>query len=124
MDLSFDIKIKSDNLNKTFKITERIMDLYFKNNVTYFQFRGIRIPAQIKFPEEIQNDKKYDFTYADDKYVNSSFKISMETYYPSFDDSSTRYKGNVIRQFNSRTKLDTGEVINSDWIDQDYPPSE
>jgi hypothetical protein len=124
MDLSFDIKIKSDNLNKTFKITEKIMDLYFKNNVTYFQFRGIRIPAQIKFPEEIQNDKKYDFTYADDKYVNSSFKISMETYYPSFDDSSTRYKGNVIRQFNSRTKLDTGEVINSDWIDQDYPPSE
>jgi hypothetical protein len=93
--------------------------------VLYFQYRGIRIPAQITFPETISNDKKYSFTYADDTYVTMNFSIDMETYYPSFEDSSTRPKGNVIRQFGSYQKLNgTGTIINGDWIDSDFPPSE
>jgi hypothetical protein len=125
MSLKFDIKIKVDNLNKAFKITEKIFDFYYKNKVLYFQYRGIRIPAQVTFPETISNDKKYSFTYTDDTYVNMTFSIDMETYYPSFDDSSTRYKGNVIRQFGSYQKLNgSGIRINEDWIDSDFPPSE
>lgn len=125
MTIKFDLKIKSDNLNKTFKIIEKIFDFYYKNRVLYFQYRGIRIPAQITFPESITNDKKYAFSYTDDTYVNISFSIDMETYYPSFEDSSTMYKGNVIQQFGSNQRLDgSGTIINSDWIDRDYPPSE
>lgn len=125
MSVKFDIKIKVDNLNKAFKITEKIFDFYYKNEVLYFQYRGIRIPAQITFPETVSNDKKYSFTYADDTYVTMTFSIDMETYYPSFDDSSTRYKGNVIRQFGSFQKLNGTDItINKDWIDSDFPPSE
>jgi hypothetical protein len=125
MNLKFDVKIKTDNLNKTFKITEKIFDFYYKNEVLYFQYRGIRIPGQIVFSDSITNDKKYNFTYSDDTYVNTSFSIDMETYYPSFDDSSTMYKGNTIKQWGSFTKLSGSNTnIGQDWIDTDFPKTE
>jgi hypothetical protein len=125
MDIKFTIKIKTDNLNKTFKIIEKIFDFYYKNEVVYFQYRGIRIPGQIKFPESISNDKKYNFVYTDDTYVNTTFTVDMETYYPSFDDSSTMYKGNVIRQWGASTKIEGSNTrISTDWVDQDYPKKE
>lgn len=125
LNLNFEVKVTSDNLNKTFKIIEKILDFYYKNQVVYFQFRGVRIPAQITFPDTIEHQKKYDFSYTDDTYVNISFNISMETYFPSFDDYSTRYKGNKIRQFLLQYKTgDTNSTIDSSFIDKDYPPSE
>lgn len=125
MKLTFDLKIITDNLNKTFKITEKIFDFYYANIVTYYQYRGIRIPAQIKFPEAITNDKKYNFTYKDDTYVETSLQVNMETYYPSFDQSSTRERGNVIRQFGSDTKINgSNSSVGQKWTDQDYPTTE
>ena len=107
------------------KIIEKIFDFYYKNEVVYFQYRGLRIPGQIKFPESIANDKKYNFVYTDDTYVTTSFTIDMETYYPSFDDSSTMDKGNVIRQWGSRTKAEGSDSnISTTWIDKDYPTKE
>ena len=101
------------------------MDFYYANIVTYFQYRGIRIPAQIKFPETITNDKKYNFTYKDDTYVETSFQVNMETYYPSFDQSSTRERGNVIRQFGANKKMSgSGSNLGQIWTDQDYPTIE
>jgi hypothetical protein len=125
MDLKFSAKIKSDNLNKTFKITEKIFDLYYKNEVVYFQYRGIRIPGQIKFPESIGNDKKYQFEYNTDQYVITNFNFDFETYYPSFDDSSTIYKGDNIQNINIDKKIGgTGSSISSGWVDKDFPTIE
>ena len=51
--------------------------------------------------------------------------IDMDTYYPSFDDSSTMYKGNVIKQWGSYQKLKgSNTTIGGNWVDEDYPPSE
>ena len=125
MTLTYNIKIESDNINKTFKIMEKIFDFYYKNQVRYFQFRGVRVPAQITFPDSAQFTKSYSFTYADSNIVSISLDLNMETYFPSFDDHSKVYKGNAIKQFNLRET--TGEdrsALNDSWIDQDYPPSE
>lgn len=125
MDLKFSAKVKSDNLNKTFKIMEKIFDLYYKNEVVYFQYRGIRIPGQIKFPESISNDKKYQFEYNTDQYVITTFNFDFETYYPSFDDSSTMYKGNTIQHMNVAKKISgTNSNLSDGWIDKDYPEIE
>lgn len=125
MDLKFGIKLKSDNLNKTFKIIEKIFDFYYKNEVVYFQYRGIRIPGQIKFPETMMQDKKYNFTYDQDQYVNTTFSLDLETYYPSFDDSSTMYKGNTIKHFNiSKKSMGDNTTINDSWVDKDFPQVE
>ena len=53
------------------------------------------------------------------------FTVSMETYFPSFDDYSTRYKGNTIRQILLQYKeTSSGTKLDSSNIDKDYPPSE
>lgn len=125
MSIKFDVKINSDNMNKTFKILERIIDFYYKNNVTYFQYRGLRIPAQITFPEAETFTKKYDFTYTDDKVVITNFSLDMETYFPSFSDHGVFYKGNNIRQVEIKTSIqDSGVMLSDSWVDPDYPPSE
>jgi hypothetical protein len=125
MQLSFDVKIISDNLNKTFKIAQQIFDFYHANITTYFQYRGLRIPGQVKFPESMTNDKKYQFTYADDTYIETTFQVTMETYYPSFDQSSTMDKGNVIRQFGVDKKISgSNTALSSTWTDKDAPITE
>ena len=125
MTLKFDIKINSDNMNKTFKILERIIDFYYKNNVVYFQYRGIRVPAQITFPEAETFTKKYDFTYSDDKVVITSFSLDMETYFPSFSEHGVFYKGNNIQQFEFKSSIaDSGAMLSDSWVDKDFPPAE
>jgi len=125
MSLTYSLKIESDNINKTFKIIERVFDFYYKNQVRYFQFRGIRIPMQITFPENAQFQKSYSFVYSDQNMVTTTFSLSVETYFPSFDDYSTFYKGNKIDQFNLRQgQTQTGSTISDSWIDIDFPPSE
>ena len=125
MALKYSVKIESDNINKTFKIIEKILDFYYKNQVRYFQFRGLRIPAQITFPDSVEFTKTYAFTYTDQNMVSISLNLDMETYFPSFDDHSTFYKGNTIHQINIRqTQADSNANIGSVWVDKDYPPSE
>ena len=125
MVLSYNIKIESDNINKTFKIMEKIFDFYYKNQVRYFQFRGVRIPAQVTFPDTAQFTKSYSFVYSDANTVSISLDINMETYFPSFDDHSKMYKGNTIKQFNIKEVTgNDNTTLNDSWVDQDYPPSE
>ena len=125
MTLAFNIKIESDNINKTFKIMEKIFDFYYKNQVRYFQFRGIRIPAQVTFPDSAAFTKAYNFSYSDANIVSIALDLNMETYFPSFDDHSMMYKGNTIKQFNLRENTgEDGSTISDSWIDSDFPPSE
>jgi hypothetical protein len=125
MALTFNVKIESDNINKTFKIMEKIFDFYYKNQVRYFQFRGLRIPAQVTFPDSAQFTKSYNFTYTDSNVVSIALDLNMETYFPSFDDHSTRYKGNMIRKFNLRESSgpDNAPILDT-WIDENYSPGE
>jgi len=105
--------------------TEKIFDFYYKNQVRYFQYRGIRIPGQVTFPETAAVQKQYDFNYTNNQNVTLTLDLNFETYYPSFDDHSTFYKGNTIGQFNLRnSQKDNGTVFDDTWIDKDYPPSE
>ena len=125
MSLTYSMKIESDNINKTFKIIERIFDFYYKNQVRYFQFRGTRIPMQITFPETAQFQKSYNFSYTDQNTVTTTLSLAVETYFPSFDDHSTFYKGNKIDQFNFRQgQAQSGSTLADSWIDSDFPPSE
>jgi len=125
MSLKYSLKIESDNLNKTFKIIEKIFDFYYKYQVQYFQFRGLRIPGQVTFPDTAEFQKTYNFDYTTDQKVTITMSLDFETYFPSFDDHSTLFKGNTIKQFNLREKAKDSDVVFDDsWIDQDFPPSE
>ena len=69
--------------------------------------------------------KSYNFSYTDNQIVTIQLNLDMETYFPSFDDHSTFYKGNTIHQFNLREKqTDSGSPISDSWIDIDNAPQE
>lgn len=112
LNLKYDIKILVDNLNKSFKIMEKVMDMFYKNRVIYFQYRGMRIPGQFTFPDQENFEKKYDFSYETDQRVNITFSIDMETYFPSFSEDTTFYKGNHIQRFGLNIDS-SGKTINT-----------
>lgn len=118
MQVKFDIKVIVDNLNKAFKIAEELLDLNYSNRVVYFQYKGVRIPAQIQFPESETIEKSYKFTYADNNKLNVNLSINVETYFPSFEKSSTRNRANVMDKILVVHKDPNGGVIKSDWTDQ------
>jgi hypothetical protein len=125
MSLSYSIKVESDNINKTFKIIEKLFEMYHKNIVDYFQFRGTRIPVQITFPDTGTLEKSYNFTYTDSTNVNTTFAVNVETYFPSFDDHTVRYKGNTIQQINQRVRqIGSNELMTETWTDYDDLPAQ
>ena len=118
MSVKFDVKIISDNLNKAFKIAERMMDVNYANRVMYFQYNGVRIPAQFQFPATEAVEKKYTFTYTDNNKLNVNLSIDVETYFPSFEQSSKRKSTNVMERMNAGITDANGIVITDSWLDQ------
>jgi len=98
----FDVKIICDNLNKAFKIAERMLQVNYSNRVMYFQYNGVRVPAQFQFPstEGITDGKKYAFNYTDNNKLNVTMSIDVETYFPSFEQSSKRKSSNSMQNLN------------------------
>ena len=118
MQVKFDVKVILDNLNKAFKVAESLLDLNYSNRVVYFQYKGVRIPAQIQFPESETIEKNYKFSYTDNNKLNLTLSLTVETYFPSFDKSSERDRGNVMDKIMTNWKDPNGGVLKSDWTDQ------
>jgi hypothetical protein len=118
MSVKFDVKIICDNLNKAFKIAERMLDVNYANRVMYFQYHGVRIPAQFQFPAVETLDKTYKFTYAENNKINVSLSLDVETYFPSFEQSSRRKSTNVMERMNIGVKDAGGTLLKDEWVDQ------
>lgn len=113
--VKFDIKVMSDNLNKTFKIAEKMLEINFSNRVVYFQYRGVRIPAQFTFPAVETVEKSYKFTFADNNKVNLNLSLDVETYFPSFEATSKRKASNVMERIDIARRGPGGELLSDTW---------
>ncbi len=98
--LTYDVDIKTASLNQAFKVVQSILEVFYKNNIMYYQFRGLRIQSNIQFPESYNVEKILKFTYTDDNKIDIKFSCEVETYYPAFDDTTERFRGNIIKEFN------------------------
>lgn len=116
--VKFDVKIICDNLNKAFKIAESMLNINYSNRVMYFQYNGVRIPAQFQFPASETIDKQYKFTLNDNNKINITLSIDVETYFPSFEKTSKRKATNVMERINVTRKSDGGSPISNSWSQQ------
>jgi len=114
---TYSVEIKTSTLNQSFKIMEMILELY-ANRVMYFQFKGMRIPAQFKFPKSQQLEKQTNFDYTVDQMGTIKFQITVETYYPSFNRDSIRNRKNIMEQIGFNFKAPGGFQYISGWHDQ------
>jgi len=112
LNVDFGVKIICDNLNKAFKIAERILDVNYSNRVVYFQYNGVRIPAQFQFPSTETVDKTYKFTYTDNNKLTVSLNLPVETYFPSFEESSQLKRSQVMSGIDFNLGNSNGQAFN------------
>lgn len=99
MQMSFAVEIHSKTLNQMFKIVDSIFEELYKQNTAPFQFKGVKIPGQFQIEDSVTNEKKFEFSYNDDKTAINKFNIQLECFYPIFDTSTEMDKSKRIRQF-------------------------
>lgn len=96
LSMNFEVVITVDTNLDAFKIQQSILETFYKTQVFSVGFRGFRIPCQAGFPEDYSFDKTFEFTYETENRLKLSFTISLETYYPVLDSTTTRNNSNRI----------------------------
>lgn len=96
--LDFSVKIRVDTMLDSFKVFQSVIDALYKVNSYNFEFEGARIPVQVGFPEQYENDKQFEFSYgSSQKWVEISFSVVGESYFPQRDKSTERFRGNLMQ---------------------------
>lgn len=105
--MSFAGSIKVDSLLQAFSILEGLLSYFYKNNINYFQYNGLRIPLLVSFGDKGSITKKVPINYKEQSEKEIPFSIEVETFYPVFDneeEGSLRFRGNKIREFYTASK--------------------
>jgi hypothetical protein len=114
LSMTFDVKLRADSLLDTFKIFQSVIQVFYKVFSFSVEFGGMRIPVQVGFPEQYQNDKQIEFSYlSTQKYIETTFSIQVETYYPQKDLETERFRGNLM-QAGIRLRISADETISRD----------
>lgn len=109
--MTFDVKVRADTLLDTFKIFQSVIQIFYKVFSFSIEFGGMRIPVQVGFPEQYQNDKQLEFSYlSTQKHIETNFMIQVETYYPQKDLETERFRGNLM-QAGIRLRISGDETI-------------
>lgn len=117
--VTFDLKVITASINQAFKIAQNLLSVLYSYKVMYFQYLGLRIPAQFFFPDTERLEKKYSFNYSDNNKLMLSLTTDIETYFPSFESTSKRKASNIMERILTREFNSSGVLINSNWTDQE-----
>lgn len=96
--LDFSIRMRADTMLDVFKIFQSTLETFYKILSFNFEYSGSRISAQCGFPEQYNNDKQFEFSYGNSQqWIETSFNVSMETFFPQRDKSTERFRGNLMQ---------------------------
>jgi len=97
LNVSFDVMMKVDTLLDGFKLYQSVIRTFYKTYSFSFDFEGMRIPANIGFPENYEITKPFTFTYSQNDPIEFNFSVEIETYLPDKDLSTERFRGNLMQ---------------------------
>lgn len=127
VEMQFELQLHGSTMNQAMQMYQGLVESFYKQFVFYFQYRGVRIPAQYQFGDEYSAEKKTEFDYTEDQKVSMNVSIQVETFHPVFDEETMMYKGNRITKFMSSANYDEeaapGTVstqVNADASTGDY----
>lgn len=84
--MTYDIEIQADGLAEMYKITQAILETFYKVRIFNVSFRGFTVACQAQFPDDYQIEKIFEFSYPSERLIKMSFSIEIETYYPVIDE--------------------------------------
>jgi ribosome-associated toxin RatA of RatAB toxin-antitoxin module len=99
MTMRMSVEIQADGLSQGMRVMEAVLSTIYKSNVIYFNYKGIRVPMEALMGDNEELEKKTEFTYDDDQKAVVKFELEMNTTFPVFDDASTLFKANRIKEF-------------------------
>lgn len=127
--MNFELEGWIDNYDTAFKIEQKIYETFYKNQTFRVLYRGMSINCCAGFPESITSgEKTVSYSFEQENQLKMSFNISVEAYYPSFDESMAIPSDKVIENIGydishynaSTTPLDKKVELKIDWISH-YP---
>lgn len=96
LNIKFSCELIVDNFTNALRIEEIIRESLYKTQTMYVMYKGMRIGAQVGFPESITTDKNVSYSFETERnIIKMSFEIEIETYQPCFD-KSTEYPSNKV----------------------------
>lgn len=107
--MTFEVEIQSDTLEDSWKIWEKVIEVFWPTVASSVRWNYVRIPFQIGFPADFPSEKLYQWSFgainASNVNINMKFSLDLETYYPIFDKNSELFKGQSISGFASSDEL-------------------
>lgn len=98
LSMSFNCTIKTDTVLDSFKVFQSVLGTFYKTFQFSFEFSGFRIPCQAGFPENYEINKQFEFTYQNNpQFIDFTFPIALETYFPEKDLTTERFRGNLMQ---------------------------
>lgn len=96
MTFNFDVDIEVDTSLDSFKVEQALIETFYKTQVFSVNFKGIRIPCQVGFPEDYGITKTFEFTYQANNIVTLKIALIVETYFPVLDNTTERSNANRL----------------------------
>jgi hypothetical protein len=119
--MAFEIEIQSDTQEDSWKIWEKLIEVFWPTIASSVRWNYVRIPFQIGFPADFPSEKLYQWSFgsvtSQNVNINLKFNLELETYFPIFDKNTQFFKGNQILDFVSSDAITRDAEGNIVFID-------
>lgn len=105
---NFKVVVRCENMNTAFKIDEAFRMYFFKNKSFYVNYKGMRVPCRIGFPDSVGTEKGANYTMGAsdaDKYIKLNMDLAVETYQPVFDPTTELPEDCSISSLSNKFKM-------------------
>lgn len=111
IDITLSIVCYCDSHLDILKMTETILDNFYKHIQFNIEHKGMRIAASMEFASDYSGERLVDFGYTDRKEFKVNFDIAVKSTYPIIKPNTTIFAGDTM-----------GEIINTIFVGStNYP---
>lgn len=111
IDITLSIVCYCDSHLDILKMTETILDNFYKHIQYNIEHKGMRIAASMEFASDYSNERLVDFGYTDRKEFKVNFDIAVKSTYPIIKPNTTIFAGDTM-----------GEIVNTIFVGStNYP---
>lgn len=119
--MNFEIEIQADTQEDSWKIWEKVIEVFWPTVASSVRWNYVRIPFQMGFPADMPIEKLFQWSYgsvsSQNVNTNMKFTVELETYYPIFDKNTEFFKGKQITDIISSSSIsrdNNGNIVFTD----------
>ena len=123
--MNMECTIKCSTETEMMRIWQKIITNRYKNTPFQVDTGNIRIPSTLSIPEDIGQERLFEFSFDDRKTYEIKFDVMIKTSVPDVDDDTMIFSGTRMESFNANI-IDTYSIdseIDTVSDGQSNPPS-